>query len=65
MRNSLTALVHTDTMNLVGDKAIIFGGSDGVECFSDVFILDLSASRSPHRHNGWLTFLADRQLSLV
>lgn len=31
----------TDTMNLVGDKAIVYGGSDGVECFSDVFVLDL------------------------
>ncbi|KAL1925632.1 uncharacterized protein VTP21DRAFT_515 [Calcarisporiella thermophila] len=30
------------TSNLVGDKWIIFGGSDGHECFSDVNILDLS-----------------------
>ena len=30
-----------DTMNLVGDKVVVFGGSDGVECFSDVFVLDL------------------------
>ncbi|CAD6570059.1 MAG: hypothetical protein CYPHOPRED_003727 [Cyphobasidiales sp. Tagirdzhanova-0007] len=29
------------TMNLVGDKVVVFGGSDGVECFSDVFVLDL------------------------
>ncbi|OAV94874.1 hypothetical protein, variant [Puccinia triticina 1-1 BBBD Race 1] len=27
--------------NLVGSKCIIFGGSDGGECFSDIFILDL------------------------
>jgi len=29
------------TGNLVGDKYIIYGGSDGHECFSDVHILDL------------------------
>lgn len=28
-------------MNLLGDRAIVFGGSDGSECFSDVFVLDL------------------------
>lgn len=30
------------SMNLVGDKAVVFGGSDGTECFSDVWVLDLS-----------------------
>ncbi|KAI5479159.1 hypothetical protein MNV49_004019 [Pseudohyphozyma bogoriensis] len=29
------------SMTLVGSKAVVFGGSDGTECFSDVFILDL------------------------
>ncbi|KAL8278979.1 hypothetical protein RQP46_008648 [Phenoliferia psychrophenolica] len=29
------------TMNLVGSKCVVFGGSDGSECFSDVWILDL------------------------
>lgn len=28
-------------MNLVGGKCVVFGGSDGTECFSDVFVLDL------------------------
>lgn len=28
-------------MNLIGSKAVIFGGSDGTECFGDLFILDL------------------------
>lgn len=29
------------SMNLIGSKAVIFGGSDGTECFGDLFILDL------------------------
>ncbi|KDE06573.1 hypothetical protein MVLG_03070 [Microbotryum lychnidis-dioicae p1A1 Lamole] len=29
------------SMTLVGSKAIVFGGSDGTECFSDMFVLDL------------------------
>lgn len=29
------------TSNLVKDKLIVFGGSDGHECFSDVHVLDL------------------------
>lgn len=29
------------SMNLVGSKCVVFGGSDGTECFSDVHILDL------------------------
>jgi UDP-N-acetylglucosamine:LPS N-acetylglucosamine transferase len=29
------------TCNLVKDKLIVYGGSDGHECFSDVYILDL------------------------
>ncbi|PLW09315.1 hypothetical protein PCANC_25242 [Puccinia coronata f. sp. avenae] len=27
--------------NLIGSKCVIFGGSDGGECFSDIYILDL------------------------
>lgn len=30
------------TANLVGDKLVVFGGSDGHECFSDVHVCDLS-----------------------
>jgi hypothetical protein len=37
--------VFVDTINLIGDRAVVFGGSDGAECFSDVFILDLSQFR--------------------
>ena len=33
-----------DTMNLVDDTVLVFGGSDGVDCFSDVFVLDLGKS---------------------
>ncbi|KAI9487706.1 MAG: hypothetical protein EXX96DRAFT_473738 [Benjaminiella poitrasii] len=33
------------TCNLVKDKLIIYGGSDGHECFSDVHILDLVSNR--------------------
>ncbi|KAF1805974.1 hypothetical protein FB192DRAFT_1365361 [Mucor lusitanicus] len=29
------------TSNLVKDKLIVYGGSDGHECFSDVYVLDL------------------------
>lgn len=29
------------SMSLVGSKCIVYGGSDGAECFSDVHILDL------------------------
>ncbi|CAJ0638034.1 4003_t:CDS:2 [Entrophospora sp. SA101] len=29
------------TSNLVGSKLVVYGGSDGLECFSDVHILDL------------------------
>lgn len=35
------------TMNLVGDKVVVFGGSDGTECFSDVWALDLGEFVSP------------------
>ncbi|SCV71171.1 BQ2448_2759 [Microbotryum intermedium] len=31
------------SMTLVGSKAVVFGGSDGTECFSDMFVLDLEA----------------------
>jgi N-acetylneuraminic acid mutarotase len=30
------------TANLVGDKLVVFGGSDGHDCFSDVHVCDLS-----------------------
>ncbi|KAI8380599.1 hypothetical protein EDC96DRAFT_491528 [Choanephora cucurbitarum] len=33
------------TSNLVKDKLIVYGGSDGHECFSDVYILDLVNNR--------------------
>ncbi|CAO3595162.1 unnamed protein product [Absidia cylindrospora] len=33
------------TSNLVKDKLIVYGGSDGHECFSDVFVLDLVANK--------------------
>ncbi|CAG8541413.1 7652_t:CDS:2, partial [Racocetra fulgida] len=29
------------TSNLVGNKLVVYGGSDGHECFDDVFMLDL------------------------
>lgn len=29
------------SMNLVGSKCVVYGGSDGTECFADVHILDL------------------------
>ncbi|KAJ1658039.1 hypothetical protein IWQ61_002650 [Dispira simplex] len=29
------------TSNLIQDKLLVFGGSDGMACFSDIFILDL------------------------
>lgn len=32
-------------MSLIGDKAIVYGGSNGADCFADVFILDLSKPR--------------------
>lgn len=28
-------------MDLIGNKCLVFGGSDGAECFADVHILDL------------------------
>ncbi|GAA5809710.1 hypothetical protein MFLAVUS_003123 [Mucor flavus] len=33
------------TSNLVKDKLIVYGGSDGHECFSDVHVLDLVSNR--------------------
>lgn len=30
--------------NLIGSKCVVFGGSDGGECFSDIHILDLGES---------------------
>lgn len=32
------------SMDLVGSRAVVFGGSDGTECFSDVWVLDLGSS---------------------
>lgn len=32
------------TANMVGSKLIIFGGSDGVECFRDVWVFDVETS---------------------
>jgi hypothetical protein len=34
-------------MNLVGSKAVVLGGSDGTECFGDIFILDLGQPCHP------------------
>lgn len=31
------------TSNLVKDKLVVFGGSDGHDCFDDVYVLDLSS----------------------
>ncbi|CAH1757052.1 2179_t:CDS:2 [Entrophospora sp. SA101] len=33
------------TSNLVGSKLVVYGGSDGLECFSDVHILDLEKNK--------------------
>lgn len=33
------------TSNLVKDKLVVYGGSDGHECFSDVYVLDLVTNR--------------------
>ncbi|KAF0465446.1 galactose oxidase [Gigaspora margarita] len=35
------------TSNLVGNKLVVYGGSDGHECFDDVFMLDLE-------RNNWI-----------
>ncbi|KAI9305180.1 hypothetical protein BJ944DRAFT_162201 [Cunninghamella echinulata] len=44
------------TGNLVKDKLVIYGGSDGHDCFSDVYILDLSI-------NKWIQVELDRSIS--
>ncbi|KAF7728240.1 hypothetical protein EC973_006521 [Apophysomyces ossiformis] len=36
------------TSNLVKNKLVIFGGSDGHECFNDVYVLDLVANHWSH-----------------
>ncbi|CAG8663312.1 15340_t:CDS:10, partial [Cetraspora pellucida] len=36
------------TSNLVGNKLVVYGGSDGHECFDDVFMLDLE-------RNNWIS----------
>lgn len=41
--------------NLVGNKVIIYGGSDGHECFSEIFILDLEK-------NHWTKVDTDRPI---
>jgi hypothetical protein len=38
------------TSNLVGSKLVVYGGSDGHECFSDVHILDLGKCASTLFH---------------
>lgn len=44
------------TSNLVKDKLIVYGGSDGHECFSDVFVLDLGKrKRKESQRSQWLT----------
>ncbi|KAI8584373.1 hypothetical protein K450DRAFT_219535 [Umbelopsis ramanniana AG] len=43
------------TANLVGDKLVVFGGSDGHECFSDVHVCDLTK-------NAWYTMELDRSI---
>ncbi|OZJ04591.1 hypothetical protein BZG36_02765 [Bifiguratus adelaidae] len=43
------------TSNLVGDKWVIFGGSDGHECFNDVFVLDLALEQ-------WFLVDLDREI---
>lgn len=46
-------------MNLIGDKAVVYGGSDGVECFSDVFILELGGSLAASSGHGPALFYHD------
>lgn len=36
------------TSNLVGDKMVVFGGSDGHASFADVHVLNLSTSSIDH-----------------
>jgi len=43
------------TSNLVGSKVIVFGGSDGHECFNDIHILDLKT-------NHWSRIDADQPI---
>jgi len=43
------------TANLVGDKLVVFGGSDGHECFSDVHVCDLTK-------NTWYAMELDRSI---
>jgi len=43
------------TSNLVGSKVIVFGGSDGHECFNDIHILDLKT-------NHWSRVEADQPI---
>jgi len=43
------------TSNIVGSKVIVFGGSDGHECFNDIHILDLKT-------NHWSRIEADQPI---
>jgi len=43
------------TSNLIGNKVIVFGGSDGHECFSELFVLDLEK-------NHWTRVNTDRPI---
>jgi len=36
--------------NLIGSVMVIIGGSDGTECYSDIWCLDLSERRQLHLH---------------
>jgi len=44
------------TSNIIGSKVIVFGGSDGHECFSDIHILDLETKQ-------WSAIEVDRPIS--
>ena len=51
------------SMDLVGTKAIVFGGSDGTECFSDVWVLDLGELRLHNFVDSRLTLLRPETLT--
>lgn len=50
------------TANLVGEVMVVLGGSDGRECFSDVWVLDLGEAECP---NEVYTSTSDRFFWLV
>ncbi|KAI8373824.1 hypothetical protein BD560DRAFT_88975 [Blakeslea trispora] len=43
------------TSNLVKDKLVVFGGSDGHDCFDDIFVLDIENQR-------WIQIDLDRKI---